>query len=113
MDCVFCKIIAGEISTKLLFQDDSVVAFNDIHPAAPTHVLIVPRKHILSLAHLTENETPLIGRMVEVANKLAKDGGIADAGYRLVINTGKEGGQVVPHLHMHLLGGRRLANGMG
>ena len=112
-DCIFCKIIAGEIPAEFLYQDDEVVAFHDIHPAAPTHVLIIPKKHVESLARLSEAETPLIGRMVNVANKLARDGGIAESGYRVVINSGREGGQVVPHLHMHLLGGRQMSDGMG
>ena len=113
MDCVFCQIIAGKIPTEFLYQDARVVVFRDINPAAPTHLLIVPKKHILSLAHLAETEIAIIGHMVKIANRLARDGGIAESGYRLVINSGREGGQVVPHLHMHLLGGRRLTNGMG
>ena len=113
MDCVFCQIIEGKISTEFLYQDSRVVVFRDINPAAPTHLLIVPKKHILSLAQLAETETAIIGHMVKIANRLARDGGIAESGYRLVINSGREGGQVVPHLHMHLLGGRRLTNGMG
>ncbi len=113
MDCVFCQIIAGKIPAEFLYQDARVVVFRDINPAAPTHLLIVPKKHILSLAQLAETEIAIIGHMVKIANRLARDGGIAESGYRLVINSGREGGQVVPHLHMHLLGGRRLTNGMG
>ncbi|MDD5127656.1 MAG: histidine triad nucleotide-binding protein [Dehalococcoidales bacterium] len=113
MDCVFCKIATGEIPGKILYQDDKVVAFPDIHPAAPTHILIIPRQHIPSLARLSDNDTALVGHMVKIANKLAKEGGIAESGYRVVINCGKEGGQVVPHLHLHLLGGRKLTDGMG
>jgi len=113
VDCIFCQIAAGEIPTKLLYQDDEVVAFPDIHPAAPTHLLIIPRKHIESLVQLTEADTPLIGKMANTANKLAREGGIAESGYRVVINSGREGGQVVPHLHMHLLGGRKMSDGMG
>ena len=108
-DCVFCQIIAGEISSKSLYQDEEVIAFRDINPVAPTHVLIVPKKHILSLAHLPDDEMPLIGHMARVANRLAEEEGILERGYRLMISTGNEGGQVVPHLHMHLLGGRRLS----
>jgi histidine triad (HIT) family protein len=108
MDCIFCQIIAKEIPTQFLYEDEELVAFPDIHPLTPIHLLIVPRKHIPSLAHLSETEAPLIGRMAIVARQLAKEKGIADRGYRLVINTGPEGGQVVPHLHMHLLGGRKL-----
>ena len=113
MDCVFCQIISGDLPGDFLYQDDELVAFRDIHPAAPTHVLIVPKKHVESLAHLSEAETPLIGRMANVANKLARDGGLAESGYRMVINCGQEGGQIVPHLHMHLLGGRKMSDGMG
>jgi len=113
MDCIFCKIIAGEIPTDIVYQDEEVIAFRDINPLAPTHLLIIPKKHIPSLTHLSEAESPLIGHMVNVANQLAKKEGIAEKGYRLAINCGEQGGQLVPHLHMHLLGGRKLSNGMG
>jgi len=108
MDCIFCKIVAGEIPSEFLYQDEEVIAFRDINPIAPTHLLIVSKKHIPSLLHLTDAEAPLIGHMVNVANQLAREHGVADSGYRLVINCGKEGGQLVPHLHLHLLGGRVL-----
>ena len=108
MDCVFCKIVAGEIPSDILYQDEEVIAFHDINPIAPTHLLIVSKKHIPSILHLTDAEAPLIGHMVKVANQLAREHGVAESGYRLVINCGKEGGQLVPHLHMHLLGGRVL-----
>ena len=108
MDCIFCKIVAGEIPSDILYQDEEVIAFRDINPIAPTHLLIVSKKHIPSLLHLTDAEVPLIGHMVTVANRLAREHGVAESGYRLVINCGKEGGQLVPHLHMHLLGGRVL-----
>ena len=107
-DCVFCKIVAGEIPGELLYQDEELIAFSDINPAAPTHLLIVSKKHIPSLLHLTEADIPLIGQMTSVANQLAREHGIAENGYRLVINCGEQGGQLVPHLHMHLLGGRKL-----
>ena len=110
MDCIFCQIVAGKIPGDILYQDEEVIAFPDINPAAPTHVLIVTRKHIPSLTQLTDEETPLIGHMVKVANQLAQEQGIAESGYRVVINCGRDGGQVVPHLHMHLLGGRRLSD---
>ena len=112
-DCIFCRIARGEVPADFLYRDDDIMAFNDINPAAPTHVLVVPVKHIESLAHMSAEDEPLVGRMIGAANRLARDGGIAESGYRLVINSGKEGGQVVPHLHMHLLGGRKLSNGMG
>jgi histidine triad (HIT) family protein len=108
MDCIFCKIVAGEIPSDILYQDEEVIAFRDINPIAPTHLLIVSKKHIPSLLHLTDAEAPLIGHMVKIANRLAREHGVAESGYRLAINCGKEGGQLVPHLHMHLLGGRIL-----
>ena len=108
VDCIFCKIVAGEIPSEILYQDEEVIVFRDINPTAPTHLLIVPRKHITSLVHLTEAELPLIGHMTRVANQLAREHGVAESGYRLVINCGEQGGQVVPHLHMHLIGGRAL-----
>jgi histidine triad (HIT) family protein len=110
MDCIFCKIVAGEIPSDFLYNGDDVVAFRDIHPAAPTHILIIPRKHIPSLSEIAEADLPTVGNMVKAANELAKREGIAERGYRLVINTGKEGGQAVPHLHMHLLGGRQMSD---
>ena len=110
MDCVFCQIVAGKIPSKILYQDEEVIAFRDINPVAPTHLLIIPRRHIPSLAHLSDTETPLIGHMAKIANQLAREEGISESGYRLVISSGKEAGQVVPHLHMHLLGGRGLSN---
>lgn len=113
MDCVFCGIVAGEIPADILYQNDKVIAFRDINPVAPTHLLVIPRQHIPSLAHLSDAESSLIGDMVNVANQLAKSEGIAESGYRLVINCGQQGGQLVPHLHMHLLGGRQLLSALG
>jgi histidine triad (HIT) family protein len=112
-DCIFCKIAAGETQTKFLHQDKEVVAFYDINPSAPTHVLVIPRRHIESLADVEEEDMLLVTRLISVASKLAREGGIAESGYRVVINSGREGGQVVPHLHLHLLGGRKLSNGLG
>ena len=113
MDCVFCQIVAGKIPGEILYQDEEMLAFRDINPQAPTHLLIIPKKHIPSLAHLSEVETPLIGHMARIANQLAREQGVAESGYRLVINCGEQGGQLVPHLHMHLLGGRKLSGAMG
>ena len=110
MDCVFCQIVAGKIPSETLYQDEEVIAFRDINPLAPTHVLIIPKRHIASLAQLTDDEMPLIGHMVRVANQLAREEGVAESGYRLVISSGEQGGQIVPHLHIHLLGGRRLSD---
>ncbi len=113
MDCIFCKIIAGEIPGDIVYQDEEVIAFRDINPQASTHLIIIPKKHIPSLADLSEADSPLIGHMVTVANQLARKEGIAEKGYRLTINCGEQGGQLVPHLHMHLLGGRRLTGKLG
>ncbi len=113
MECIFCQIIAGKIPSEILYQDEEVVAFRDINPQAPTHLLVIPKKHIVSLADLSEDESPLVGHMVSIANKLARKEGIAESGYRLVINSGKQGGQLVPHLHLHLLGGRQLSGRLG
>ena len=113
MDCVFCKIVAGEMPADILYQDDEVIAFRDINPVAPTHLLIIPRKHIPTLAHLPDAETPLIGHMAKIANQLAKREDIFESGYRLAISCGEQGGQVVPHLHMHLVGGRQILATLG
>lgn len=113
MDCVFCKIIAGEIPSDTVYQDEEIIAFRDIKPIAPVHLIIIPRKHIPSLDQMKEADATLLGRMVAVANRLAKEEGVAEKGYRLAINCGAEGGQLVPHLHLHLLGGRKLADALG
>jgi histidine triad (HIT) family protein len=109
-DCIFCKIIAGKVPTEFLYQDEEIVAFRDIHPLAPQHILIVPKEHIASLIDLKPQHRELVGKLVEVANGLARTVGIADNGYRLVANCGSDGGQVVPHVHLHLLGGRRMSD---
>ena len=107
-DCIFCKIIAGEIPGNIIYQDDDIIAFPDINPAAPVHLLVVSRKHIPSLLDLTDADKSLVGKMVLVANRLAGEHGVAEDGYRLAVNCGPDGGQAVPHLHIHLLGKRRL-----
>ncbi|MFH1646287.1 MAG: histidine triad nucleotide-binding protein [Chloroflexota bacterium] len=104
---MFCKIAAGEMG-ELLYQDEDVVIFRDINPLTPVHLLVVTRQHIPSLAVMSEAETPLAGKMVKAANRVAREQGIAESGYRLTINSGADSGQIVPHLHMHLMGGRRL-----
>jgi histidine triad (HIT) family protein len=106
-DCVFCQIIAGKIPGDIVFQDESVLAFKDIHPKAPVHILIIPKKHIVSMAEITPEDLPVTAHMLEVANSVAQKLGTRKA-YKLVINTGSEAGQVVMHLHMHLLGGKRI-----
>lgn len=105
--CVFCRIIAGEIPVERLHDDDLVVAIRDINPQAPTHVLILPKRHIGSLMD-SDGTASLYGRIVEVARTLAQRLGVADRGFRLLVNTGPEGGQAVPHVHFHLMGGRTM-----
>jgi histidine triad (HIT) family protein len=112
-ECVFCRIVAGELPSDLVYQDEDLLAFRDIHPQAPVHVLIIPKIHITSSAELTEHHHQLAGRMIIIAKNLAEQEGIAESGYRLAINCGVEGGQQVPHLHLHLLGGRRLSGALG
>lgn len=112
-DCIFCKIVAGDVEAKLLYEDDAVVAFADISPMAPVHALVVPKKHVASVEEAGPEDRELLGHMVHAAQKLARDLGVADSGYRLVINTGADATQTVPHLHMHLLGGRALEPRLG
>lgn len=108
-DCIFCKIAAGEIPAQKVFEDDSVIAFKDLSPKAPVHVLIVPKKHVQSVAHFTADDKDLAAHIfVDVVPKLAAELGIADDGFRLVMNTGDDGGQTVNHLHIHMLGGRKM-----
>ena len=104
--CLFCRIVAGEIPSALVHNDELVIAIRDIAPRAPTHILLMPRRHIGSAADLTEADAPLLGRLFAVAAELARTEGIADGGYRLVSNVGRWGGQTVDHLHLHLMGGR-------
>lgn len=111
--CVFCRIIAGELPGDIVYSDDDFLAFRDISPQAPKHLLIVPRVHIKSVAELTAAQEALAGRLLILAKNLAEKEGIAQTGYRLVINCGPEGGQAVPHLHLHLLGGRKLSGRLG
>ncbi len=112
-DCIFCKIINGEIPGTLLHHDDQVTAFRDLHPLASTHILIVPNKHIDSLNGITPEDEPVMGRLFTVARELAQQEGIAENGYRLIANTGVHGGQTISHLHLHLLGGSRMKHPMG
>ena len=113
MDCVFCKIAAGVIPGSTVYQDELVFAFRDIHPMAPCHILIIPRKHYTSMNELKAKDVALAGHMLLVAQKLAQEEGVAESGYRLVVNCGPQGGQVVMHLHLHLLGGRELSGELG
>jgi len=104
--CLFCRIVAGDVPSKRLHEDDLVLAIRDIAPRSPTHILLLPRRHIPSALNLTDDDGPLLGRLFSVAADLARSEGIADAGYRLVSNVGTWGGQTVDHLHIHLMGGR-------
>ena len=112
-ECIFCRIVAGEVPSDIVYQDEDFLAFRDVLPKAPTHVLIIPKIHITSVAELTERQQKLAGRLILIAKKLAEKEGIAKKGYRLVINCGPDGGQVVPHLHLHLIGGRKLDARLG
>jgi histidine triad (HIT) family protein len=107
MACLFCKIIAGEVPSKKVFEDETTYAFRDINPQAPIHILIVPRKHIASLAEANSDDDSLLGYLHAVAARIAKTEGLSN-GFRTVINTGADGGQTVDHLHIHLLGGRPM-----
>jgi len=113
VECIFCQIIAGKTSTDIVYQDEEFLAFRDIQPQAPKHVVIVPKCHISSVTQLTKEQQDLIGRLILLAKELAEQEGISTGGYRLAINCGADGGQFVPHLHLHLLGGRRLDDQLG
>ena len=109
MDCLFCKIIKGEIPAKIIYEDEKVLVFEDIKPQAPVHTLVIPKKHISTLLEITGEDNELIGYLFQVANRIARDKGIADRGFRLVINCNREAGQTVFHVHLHLLGGRTMS----
>ena len=108
-DCLFCKIVAKEIPASLVYEDDRLLAFNDINPQGPTHVLIVPKRHIATLNDLASADDPIVGEMVRRAAAIAKDRGISAGGFRTVFNTNRDAGQTVFHIHLHLIGGRGLA----
>lgn len=108
MDCIFCKIANGDIPSKKVYEDEHLLAFHDINPAAPVHLLIIPKKHIATLNDVQDGDWGLIGNIVKVGQQLAEENGIAESGYRLVNNCGKNGGQEVFHIHFHLMGGARL-----
>jgi len=112
-NCLFCKIINGEIPSTKVFEDDLVFAFNDINPAAPVHVLIIPKTHIPDNNHVTAGDEAFTGRMFTVVPQIAVQLGIAEDGYRLIMNTGRHGHQEVPHLHLHLIGGQPMKHPMG
>jgi histidine triad (HIT) family protein len=108
-NCIFCRIVAGEIKAKVVYEDDDVIAFEDIRPQAPVHMLIIPRRHIERVNDLKEEDERLIGHLVLVAKKIAAEKKIAESGYRLVLNCNRDSGQEVFHIHLHLLGGRRMS----
>ena len=106
-DCLFCKIVAGTIPAKRVYEDELSLCFADIHPQAPTHLLVIPKEHIASQAHTRPENAPLLGHLLATSTEIARSQGLAN-GYRVVINTGPDGGQTVDHLHLHLLGGRHM-----
>lgn len=108
-DCIFCRIARGEIPAQMVHTDEDVVAFRDLNPQAPTHVLVIPRRHLTSVATATPEDAELLGRTLLAAAKIARDQGVEESGYRLVTNSGADAGQSVFHLHVHVLGGRRFA----
>ncbi len=110
--CIFCRIVAGSVPATFVYQDDEIVAFDDIHPRAPTHVLVIPRRHVDSLAMLRAEDQAVAGKLLTSAAVIARDLGVEQRGYRVVINTGPESGSEVSHLHLHILAGRQLG-GMG
>jgi histidine triad (HIT) family protein len=106
-DCIFCKIIAKQIPSSIVYEDDKVLAFNDIAPQAPVHILVIPKKHVDTVDQL--EDMSVVADLFSVMKKIAAEKGIDESGYRIVVNHGKEAGQAVPHLHFHLLGGRKLS----
>jgi len=108
MECIFCKIANKEMPAEIIYEEGKIIAFKDANPVAPIHLLIIPKKHILSVNHLAEEDKELIGELFLVAQKLAREYGIDKSGYRLIFNIGKDAGQTVDHLHLHLIGGKKL-----
>lgn len=107
-DCIFCRIVRREIPAKVVFEDTQTLAFDDIHPQAPIHTLVIPKRHLASLAETGPDDAPMLGHLLRIGNQIARDKGVADSGFRFVINTGAHGGQTVFHLHIHVLGGRPM-----
>ncbi|HLS90239.1 MAG TPA: histidine triad nucleotide-binding protein [Limnochordia bacterium] len=108
-DCIFCRIVSGEIPSEKVYEDGTVTAFKDINPVAPVHILVIPNRHIPSLAHVQESDRELLGHLLVALTKVATSQGLDQRGYRVVVNTGQDGGQAVGHIHFHLLGGRSMA----
>lgn len=107
-DCIFCKIAKHEHESDILFENDHVIVISDIMPKAPIHLLVMPKEHIVSVNELQQGQGPLVGEMILIAQAQAREHGISDSGYKLVFNVGKDGGQVIPHLHLHVLGGKAM-----
>ena len=112
-ECIFCKIIRGDIPATVVYKDEQVTAFRDINPVAPTHILVVPNKHIPSTNDVAEQDEQLLGHMLAVVKPIADVEGITESGYRLIVNTGPDANQVVFHLHLHIIGGQRMRHRMG
>ncbi len=108
-DCLFCGIVEGKVPANIVYQDDSVVVFKDLRPRAPVHFLIIPRRHIVSVLDIDPNDGALVGQIFQVAARLAREHGVAESGFRVVVNVGPDAGQSVFHLHYHLLGGRQMS----
>ena len=108
MDCIFCKIINKEIPAEIVYEDEEILGFKDISPAAPVHILVIPKKHISALTELTQDDEKVIGKIYTVINKIAKEQGILEKGYRVIVNCGEDGCQEVKHIHFHLLGKRKM-----
>jgi histidine triad (HIT) family protein len=106
--CVFCRLAKGLVRAEIILQDDKIIAFRDIHPQAPAHALVIPREHITALWEADQSHEPLLGRLLTACNEVAQELGVADSGYRVVVNTGPDAGQSVDHIHFHVLGGRTL-----
>ena len=109
-DCLFCKIIKGEIPSTKVYEDDEILAFNDINPAAPIHILVIPKKLIASLAHMEKEDEAIVGKIYGVINKIAEEKGFKESGYRVIVNCGKDAGQEVMHLHFHILAGAKFGD---
>ena len=109
-DCIFCKISKGEIPSEKVYEDEEVLAFKDIHPAAPIHILVIPKKHIAKVTDIMPEDEALVGKMYTVINKIAKEQGFAEDGFRMIINCGRDAGQEVMHLHFHILAGKKLGD---
>lgn len=107
-ECLFCKILAGEVPSEIVYEDEHILAFNDLYPKAPFHVLIIPKKHIATLNDLEDADTELAGRLFAVARKIADEKGFADDGYRMMMNCGEGGGQIIFHMHLHLMAGKKF-----